>query len=68
MEVLGHFLNERGHFIVSEFKDGEGVDFVVDRRGEEDSFVAEILLDSVEVVLGSGVNVGCHIFFNFKRF
>ena len=49
--MLCHFLNERVGFGGSEVEDGESIDSVVERRGEEESFVGEVLLDLVEVVL-----------------
>jgi hypothetical protein len=61
VEVFGHFLNERVGFGGSEVEDGESIDPVVERRGEEKSFVSEVLLDLVEVVLGTGFNCCCHI-------
>ena len=60
--MFGHFLNERGGLKGGEFKDGEGIDLIVNRWGKEESFVVEVLLDFVEVVLGTGSNCCCHIF------
>ena len=51
VEVFSHFLNERVGFGGSEVEDGESIDAVVERRGEEDFFVVEVLLNLVEVVL-----------------
>ena len=60
MEVFGHFLNKRVGFDSGEIEDGESVDPVVNGRGKEDSFVVEVLLDFVEVVLGTGANCCGH--------
>jgi hypothetical protein len=50
VEVFGHFCDERVGFDAGEVEDGEGIDPVFDRRGEEDSFVGDVLLDLVEIV------------------
>ena len=49
--MFGHFGDERVCLILIEVKDGEGIEPKVERSGEEDSFVFEVLLDFVEVVL-----------------
>ena len=51
-----------------EFKDGEGIDPIVDGWGKEESFVVKVLLNFVEVVLRTGANCCGHIFLNFKRY
>ena len=61
VEVFGHFLDERGRFKVREFEEGEGIDLIVHGSDEVDSFVVKVLLDFVEVVLGSGSD-SCHSF------
>ena len=43
MKVFGHFGNERVDFDISKFEDSKGIDPVVERWGEEDSFVGEVL-------------------------
>ena len=48
--MFGHFGDERVDFDICEVEDGEGIDPVFDRRGEEDSFVCDVLLDLVEIV------------------
>ncbi len=48
--MFGHFGDERVGFDAGEVEDGEGVDPVFDRRGEEDPFVCDVLLDLVEIV------------------
>ena len=48
--MFGHFGDERVGFDAGEVEDGEGIDPVFDRRGEEDSFVCDVLLDLVEIV------------------
>ena len=48
--MFGHFANERVDFNIGEFEDGKGIDPVFDGRGEEDSFVVEVLVDLVEIV------------------
>ena len=45
-----------------EFKDGEGIDPIVDGWGEEESFVGEVLLDFGEQIFGCSSNCCCHIF------
>ena len=60
--MFGHFLNERSGLRGWEVKDGEGIDPIVNGWGKEESFVVEVLLDFVEVVLGTGSNCCCHIF------
>ena len=51
VEVFGHFVDERVDFVISEFEYSEGIDPVFDRRGEEDSFVGEVLTNLCELVL-----------------
>ena len=48
--MFGHFCDERVDFDIGEFEDGEGIDPVFDGRGEEDSFVGEVLVNLVEIV------------------
>ena len=48
--MFGHFCDERVDFDAGEVEDGEGIDPVFDGRGEEDSFVCDVLLDLVEIV------------------
>ena len=50
MEVFGHFIEEGVGTKTVEVEDGEGIDPVFDGRGEEDSFVCDVLLDLVEIV------------------
>ena len=50
VEVFGHFGDERVGFDAGEVEDSESIDPVFDRRGEEDSFVCDVLLDLVEIV------------------
>ena len=50
MEVFGHFIEEGVGPKTVEVEDGEGIDPVFDGRGEEDSFVGDVLLDLVEIV------------------
>ena len=61
MEVFGHFLNERGGLRGGEVKECEGIDPIVNGWGEEESFVIEVLLDFVEVVLRTGADCCGHI-------
>ena len=49
--MFGHFLNERGGLRGGEVKECEGIDPIVNGWGKEESFVVEVLLDFVEVVL-----------------
>ena len=48
--MLGHFIEEGVGPKTVEVEDGEGINPVFDRRGEEDSFVCDVLLDLVEIV------------------
>ena len=48
--MFGHFIEEGVGLKTVEIKDGEGIDPVFDGRGEEDSFVGDVLLDLVEIV------------------
>ena len=50
VEVFGHFIEEGVDPKTVEIEDGEGIDPVFDGRGEEDSFVGDVLLDLVEIV------------------
>ena len=50
VEVFGHFIEEGVGPKTVEVADSEGIDPVFDRRGEEDSFVCDVLLDLVEIV------------------
>ena len=50
VEVFGHFIEEGVDPKTVEVEDSEGIDPVFDRRGEEDSFVCDLLLDLVEIV------------------
>jgi hypothetical protein len=50
VEVFGHFIEEGVGSKTVEVEDGEGIDPVFDGRGEEDSFVCDVLLDLVEIV------------------
>ena len=50
MEVFGHFIEEGVGLKTIEVEDGEGIDPVFDGRGEEDSFVCDVLLDFDEIV------------------
>jgi hypothetical protein len=50
VEVFGHFIEEGVGPKTVEVKDCEGIDPVFDRRGEEDSFVGDVLLDLIEIV------------------
>ena len=50
MEVFDHFIEEGVGPKTVEVEDGEGIDPVFDGRGEEDSFVGDVLLDLVEIV------------------
>jgi hypothetical protein len=50
VEVFGHFIEEDIGPKAVEVEDSEGIDPVFDRRGEEDSFVGDVLLDLVEIV------------------
>jgi hypothetical protein len=50
VEVFGHFIEEGVGPKTVEVEDSEGIDPVFDRRGEEDSFVCDVLLDLVEIV------------------
>ena len=60
--MFGHFLNERGGLRGGEVKECEGIDPIVNGWGKEESFVVEVLLDFVEVVLGTGFDCCSHIF------
>ena len=60
--MFGHFLNERGGLIIGKVENGEGIDSIVERSGKEDSFVVEVLLDFVEVLLGTGSDCCAHFF------
>ena len=60
--MFGKFLNERVCFDAVKIENGEGIDPIVDRWGKEESFVVKVLLDFVEVVLGTGANRCCHVF------
>lgn len=48
--MFGHFGDERVGFDAGEVEDGEGIDPVFDRRGEENSFVGEVLTNLCELV------------------
>ena len=48
--MFGHFIEEGVDPKTVEIEDGEGIDPVFDGRGEEDSFVCDVLLDLVEIV------------------
>ena len=48
--MFGHFVEEGVGTKTVEVEDSEGIDPVFDRRGEEDSFVCDVLLDLVEIV------------------
>ena len=50
VEVFGHFIEEGVDPKTVEVEDGEGINPVFDGRGEEDSFVGDVLLDLVEIV------------------
>ena len=50
MEVFGHFIEEGVGPKTVEVENSEGINPVFDRRGEEDSFVCDVLLDFVEIV------------------
>ena len=50
VEVFGHFIEEGVGPKTVEVEDSEGIDPVFDGRGEEDSFVCDVLLDLVEIV------------------
>ena len=58
--MLGHFLNECVGLEGGQIEDGEFVGFVTEGSREEDSFVVEVLLDSVEVVFRTGANSCTH--------
>ena len=48
--MLGHFIEEDISPKAVEVEDGESIYPVFDGRGEEDSFVCDVLLDLVEIV------------------
>ena len=48
--MFGHFVDENIGPKTVEVEDGEGIDPVFDRRGEEDSFVGEVLTNLCELV------------------
>ena len=48
--MLGHFIEEDISPKAVEVEDGESIYPVFDRRGEEDSFICDVLLDLVEIV------------------
>ena len=50
VEVFGHFIEEGVGPKTVEVEDGKGIDPDFDVRGEEDSFVCDVLLDLVEIV------------------
>jgi hypothetical protein len=50
VEVFGHFVEEGIGPKTVEVEDGEGINPGFDGRGEEDSFVGDVLLDLVEIV------------------
>ena len=48
--MFGYFIEEDISPKTVEVKDGEGINPAFDGRGEEDSFVGDVLLDLVEIV------------------
>ena len=48
--MFGHFIEEDISPKAVEFEDGKSIDPIFDGRGEEDSFVCDVLLDLVEIV------------------
>lgn len=66
MKVSGHFFDEGIDFLMVEVEKSDGVAVVPDGGDERDSFVIDVLADSLKLILGTGANGCCvHVYIGF---